>query len=192
MIDWLLFTNAGFWVGTAVIIAAIVAIGWVAWITLTPEPDPPKLPVVHVEHPLGVEEPAPRHLRADADTDVVPRIPGATPRAGESIHASEPASPVRPYVGDLVWPRFAEERTEAMPVLRELPGPSLAELDALAGPRCPVCGGPGGCPCHIQAADCPLTTDTIRIDSHADTPLYVAAGGTQDLTAKARKAVEAA
>lgn len=168
------------------------AIWWVAIYrhNLTLGPDPVLPPVVHVEHPLGVEL-EPRHLRADADTAVVARIPGATreaPRSGPVGNAI--AERIPPYADLTRWPQFSDPTV----ALRTVPGPCPVEVEKLAarGPVCPTCGGPfGACAC-VGKDDCPLTTDTIDIDRVSTPPLYVEAGGTFDMTAKLQKAREAA
>jgi hypothetical protein len=71
--DWLLLTDAGWWVGTVLIFGGIAVLAWAAvrWLgQVQPAPLPRKL-----THPPA----APVFPRADSDTGVIARIPGATP-----------------------------------------------------------------------------------------------------------------
>lgn len=134
--------------------------------------------------------------RIDADTAVIPRIPGASleesalGRIPPYMLADPP--PDDDYVCDEII---------IGPKLREVTGPTVAELDALAarlraapdlGPVCPFCGGPWHAQCPSapkRADDCPLTTDEIRIPTDETVPLYAATvrGETFDLTEKLKK-----
>lgn len=95
-----------------------------------------------------------------------------------------------------------------VPALREVAGPTPAEVDALAerlraatlgpvaGPVCPACGGPfGACACVGKVADDddPLTSTTIRIDTTIDLPVLAATrrGDTVELSSRMAKILEA-
>ena len=122
-----------------------------------------------------------------------PGIPGATPQAapvcpvcGGPWHAVCPSKErtegvaesalvrIPPYAP--TWPQFPPGLEPPTVVLRQVPGPSVDELDTLAAR-------------HRAPDDCPLTTDSIRIDIHAPTPLHDATkrGDTVDLGAKTQK-----
>ena len=130
--------------------------------------------------------------RIDADTAVIPRIPG--------VAESALARRIPPYLAQ-GW------QHETVTALRTVTGPTAEETERLAarlcapldiGPVCPTCGGPwGNCTCATTTAqaECPLTTDeipdvTIAIPNphygEAYTALY-AQPATQDLTEKLKK-----
>jgi hypothetical protein len=119
--DFLLLTDAGWWVGTGLIIAGILALAVYAWRNLGdvqggPLPrklaSPPAAPNWHRSSEPHIRQ---HWRREDSDTQVIPSIPGATPQAAG--------------MGTGIFDGGS----------------------ATAGPVCPTCGGPfGNCQCYSQ------------------------------------------
>jgi hypothetical protein len=154
--------------GICFLIAGLIALVWMIaeWggVTLGPDPEPPAFPT-------------PRHARPDSDTGVVACIPGATPVAEFVADVDQAANVLRVIE--------AEVRTdEPGGLLAGLPVWPAVPIAPKAGPVCPTCGGPFGvCQC-LTKAECPLTTQEIRVEE--STPEYDAAvrrTRTQDLSA---------
>lgn len=205
--------------GCAMFLGGLYAIGWliVNWGGVTLGPDPV---IPHVEQPTDTAiHPAvqaePNYHRSDADTHVLPMIPGATPPkvpdeppvakvADEPLVAdlSPQLAAVARYLGDAdaVLDALAEP-AQVIEGLRVIPSPDL-------GPVCPFCGGPwhANCPSAPKSAPteetqvvdlCPLTTQDIEIPREGEAPFHDAMAAasnqsTQELSAAVRRAKERA
>jgi hypothetical protein len=145
-----------------------------------------------------------RHRREDADTHVIPSIPGAAPPEVTKVLAE--------FLDDV------EEATTVLRVIEHEEEAVTAELlqrvrDGLKGPVCPTCGGPfGNCTCYGQSKSgsekgseatqvidlCPLTTLAFEIPAAEPTPVFGALFQahphaeltTQNLTAALERAKE--
>lgn len=150
-------------------------------------PDP-VIPPVHQPGPFRVPSPpAPANYhRPDADTHVIPGIPGAT----------RPLSPQLRAVARYLDAQAADDTVPLTPIA------GLREERIEAGPVCATCGGPfGACTCNIRASEqtqvvdlCPLTTQDLVIPTYGDTPVHREIADrepTQELSKTVAKILEA-
>lgn len=133
---------------------------------------------------------APNYHRPDADTHVIPGIPGATPPLSPQLAA------VARYLDDV--DQAADETVEIVTAFDQIEG---LRVIPSAGPVCPVCGGPwhAVCPSAPKAADeqlvddCPLTTQDLVIPTYGDTPVHREIADrepTQELSGRVAKILE--
>ncbi len=173
---WLVlaFANHHFVLGmTLVVVGALLTAGGLAGIIVIRRRDLSIATEVPVFTPPTVAVPRPPRshaAREDADTGVIPRIPGATPEAVALARWERDFEEFGAAITDVLDPGL-----RVIPHTEPLPAwpPRESEVVAVARPVCPVCGGPaGGCTCHIQAADCPLTTVELVVPTAEASPLY--------------------
>lgn len=177
--DFLLLTDAGWWVGTGLIVAGILALAVFAWRNLGDVPPPPR----------KLSDPPPRGLHR-----AVPRIPGATRQVVQEVQEQQHAGPVCPVCG-AAWhgpvcpPKERTDETVQLPPVGAL-APQLVALSrffaAVDEAREDTDKRMGRLVDDLAGRDdCPLTTQEIEVTETA--PLYVASGGTVDLSEKLKK-----
>lgn len=185
---WVLrFAPWAFLAGLCFLLAGLVGVMVFRRREVTIGPDP-VIPPVRQPGPFRVPSPpAPANYhRPDADTHVIPGIPGATP----------PLSPQLRAVARYLDAQAADDTVPLTPIA------GLREERIEAGPVCATCGGPfGACTCNIRASEqtqvvdlCPLTTQDLVIPTYGDTPVHREIADrepTQELSGPVAKILEA-
>lgn len=136
----------------------------------------------------------PNYHRPDADTHVIPGIPGATP----------PLSPQLRAVARYLDGRAADETVEIVTAWEAAEPVEGLRVIPSTGPVCPICGAPFHAVCpsapksseQTQVVDlCPLTTQDIEVPTYGHTPVHRAIADrepTREMSGTVARALEAA